>query len=48
MHNANRDQLMAPFSAALNLVTGHDVELEGTVLYRLARFHSKVSKLHAV
>jgi hypothetical protein len=39
---------MAPFSAALSFVTGHDVELEGTVLYRLARFHSKVSKLRVV
>lgn len=36
------------YRAALSFVTGHDVELEGNVLYRLARFHSKVSKLRAV
>ncbi|KIM28747.1 hypothetical protein M408DRAFT_69128 [Serendipita vermifera MAFF 305830] len=35
------------YRAALGWITGHDVELEGQALTRLARFHAKVAKMPA-
>lgn len=36
---------MSLCSAALQYAVGQDIELEGTVLVRLALFHAKISKV---